>query len=148
MAATLRGGRGSQLQLDGLHGGGCATWRLPSGAAQGSQPLDGDALHGRTLEWRPPSGAAEDRNVYNADRLRLRADASQLIPGLTAHQAKGREWNHVGVLLTDSERETLAAGLVKTREDHRTLYVALTRAKHATRRVADSGPTTVAIKVT
>ncbi|MGW2071363.1 UvrD-helicase domain-containing protein [Streptomyces sp. NPDC001953] len=81
-------------------------------------------------------------------RLRLRADASQLIPGLTAHQAKGREWNHVGVLLTDSERETLAAGLVKTREDHRTLYVALTRAKHATRRVADSGPTTVAIKVT
>ncbi|MGW2483736.1 UvrD-helicase domain-containing protein [Streptomyces sp. NPDC001571] len=71
-------------------------------------------------------------------RVRLHADGNRLIPGLTAHQAKGREWNNVGVVLTSSEREILAAGLVQTREDHRTLYVALTRAKQATHGVASS----------
>ncbi|MFE0808822.1 UvrD-helicase domain-containing protein [Streptomyces sp. NPDC058848] len=81
-------------------------------------------------------------------RVRLHADRNRLIPGLTAHQAKGREWNNVGVLLTNSERETLAAGLVQTREDHRTLYVALTRAKQTTHRIADSGSISVEIEAT
>lgn len=81
-------------------------------------------------------------------RVRLHADGNRLIPGLTAHQAKGREWNNVGVLLTSSERETLAAGLVQNREDHRTLYVALTRAKQATHSIANSGSSSVEIMAT
>ncbi|MGW4728695.1 UvrD-helicase domain-containing protein [Streptomyces shenzhenensis] len=93
------------------------------------------------------------RNHYHTARLenlraRLHAVGNRLIPGLTAHQAKGREWNHVGVLLTNSECEDLAAGLVQNREDHRTLYVALTRAKQATRRVADISSISVAIEPT
>ncbi|MFD3380975.1 MULTISPECIES: UvrD-helicase domain-containing protein [unclassified Streptomyces] len=91
------------------------------------------------------------RNHHHTARLdmlraRLHAAGNRLIPGLTAHQAKGREWNHVGVLLTNSEREALAAGLVQDREDHRALYVALTRAKQATCGVADGGSISVAIE--
>ncbi|WP_410540132.1 UvrD-helicase domain-containing protein [Streptomyces sp. KL2] len=65
-------------------------------------------------------------------RACLQAPAARLIPGLTAHQAKGREWDHVGVCLTSSERGTLRRGLSSANEDHRKLYVALTRAKWTT----------------
>ncbi|MFJ6861744.1 UvrD-helicase domain-containing protein [Streptomyces werraensis] len=69
-------------------------------------------------------------------RGRLNAPASRLIPGLTAHQAKGREWDTVGVRLTRLERETLRQGLSADNEDHRKLYVALTRAKRMTTAVS------------
>ena len=65
-------------------------------------------------------------------RARLRTAGPRLVPGLTAHQAKGREWDHVGVHLTGPERESLRHGLRSDNEDHRKLYVALTRAKRAT----------------
>ncbi|MFB7559214.1 3'-5' exonuclease [Streptomyces brevispora] len=65
-------------------------------------------------------------------RARLHASAGQLVPGLTAHQAKGREWETVGVHLTGAERESLRGGLSSDSEDHRKLYVALTRAKRMT----------------
>ncbi|MFE9367823.1 3'-5' exonuclease [Streptomyces sp. NPDC006978] len=65
-------------------------------------------------------------------RIRLHDWAVTLVPGLTAHQAKGREWDVVGVYLTGAERESLRRGLSSDSEDHRKLYVALTRAKRMT----------------
>jgi DNA helicase II / ATP-dependent DNA helicase PcrA len=54
------------------------------------------------------------------------------IPGLTTHQAKGREWDDVGVRLSDTERAALAAGLSVHEDTHRQLYVACTRARRFT----------------
>jgi DNA helicase-2/ATP-dependent DNA helicase PcrA len=51
----------------------------------------------------------------------------RLIPGLTIHQAKGREWNTVGVKLEASELQALERGLQRNDENHRCTYVALTR---------------------
>jgi DNA helicase II / ATP-dependent DNA helicase PcrA len=50
------------------------------------------------------------------------------VPGLTTHQAKGGEWEAVGVRLTADERNALAAGLKVERDTDRKLYVACTRA--------------------
>jgi DNA helicase-2/ATP-dependent DNA helicase PcrA len=50
---------------------------------------------------------------------------------MTIHQAKGREWNHVGVRLSAGEIAILAGGLDPATESHRALYVALTRACNA-----------------
>jgi DNA helicase-2/ATP-dependent DNA helicase PcrA len=69
-------------------------------------------------------------------RARLHTSASRIIPGLTAHQAKGREWDAVGVCLTGPEHETLRQGLSSDSEEHRKLYVALTRAKRMTTAVS------------
>lgn len=54
------------------------------------------------------------------------------VPGLTTHQAKGGEWDIVGILLSDSERMALGAGLVVTEDTHRKVYVAATRARYRT----------------
>ena len=48
---------------------------------------------------------------------------------MTVHQAKGREWNSVGVVLTSNDTAILANGLEPLTDDHCILYVALTRAK-------------------
>jgi DNA helicase-2/ATP-dependent DNA helicase PcrA len=57
---------------------------------------------------------------------------ARLIPGMTAHQAKGCEWGTVGVCLDDAEEAALASGLSRECEDHRKLYVACTRARAMT----------------
>lgn len=62
-------------------------------------------------------------------RLRF---AGQLVPALTTHQAKGREWAVVGLRLTDGERAALGAGLSVHEDVHRKLYVACTRARSRT----------------
>ncbi|MGP3775476.1 UvrD-helicase domain-containing protein [Streptomyces sp. SDT5-1] len=64
-------------------------------------------------------------------RTRLQNPVRHIL-GLTCHQAKGREWEHVGVRLEDSDIQSLARGLTPTDEDHRMLYVALTRARRRT----------------
>lgn len=69
-------------------------------------------------------------------KLSRRLTLDDVVPGLTIHQAKGREWGHVGVALSDAERARLASGLLQSSESDRALYVALTRAKTATRLVA------------
>lgn len=69
------------------------------------------------------------------ERLRKvseRATLAQPVPGLTIHQAKGREWRRVGVALSAAELVRLAAGLDETRDGDRTLYVGLTRAREST----------------
>lgn len=55
------------------------------------------------------------------------------VVGLSFHQAKGREWDNVDVALDAKARRQVRAGLDNTNEDHRKLYVALTRARFATR---------------
>ncbi|MEU2797522.1 UvrD-helicase domain-containing protein [Streptomyces sp. NPDC007117] len=62
-------------------------------------------------------------------RARLLHPFEDLVLGLTTHQAKGREWDTVAVRLEDSDRRALLRGLNRESEDHRKLYVALTRAR-------------------
>lgn len=62
-------------------------------------------------------------------RLQLRLMDDQLVPGLTCHQSKGREWNTVAIRLSEAEASALTLGLDPTQADHRALYVALTRAR-------------------
>lgn len=66
----------------------------------------------------------------------------RLVPAMTVHQAKGREWDRVGVRLSDEERAALARGLSKEIEDDRRLYVACTRARYETVEVPAAIPTT------
>lgn len=73
----------------------------------------------------------ETVRVTDLERLRLRITRSDLIPGLTVHQAKGCEWSRVGVALSPSREAILAAGLTSEEPEHCVLYVALTRAKIA-----------------
>ena len=82
---------------------------------------------------RPLPRRRHPRHTARLHDLRARLhSASRVVPGLTAHQAKGREWDAVGVLLTDPERESLRRCLTSAKEDHRKLYVALTRARRMT----------------
>ncbi|MFD1277968.1 ATP-binding domain-containing protein [Streptomyces kaempferi] len=62
-------------------------------------------------------------------RLQLRLGDDQLVPGLTCHQSKGREWDTVAIKLSTADTSALARGLDPTEADHRSLYVALTRAR-------------------
>jgi len=65
--------------------------------------------------------------------LRIRSQhAGELVPGLTTHQAKGGEWDRVGLCLRPSERAILLSGLDPDEDLHRKLYVACTRARYET----------------
>lgn len=96
------------------------------------------AAYGRLIEivrtvslrpLRPAHSAHTHRLKLVQERL---AYAGRPVPGLTAHQAKGGEWDAVGVRVTDSERQALAGGLSVLEDTHRKLYVACTRARHRT----------------
>lgn len=54
-------------------------------------------------------------------------------PGLTFHQAKGREWPSVDLALTRASISSLASGLTPEKEAHRKLYVGATRGIYSTR---------------
>jgi DNA helicase-2/ATP-dependent DNA helicase PcrA len=73
----------------------------------------------------------DDRLRIEALRARV-ANDDALVPGLTIHQAKGREWDCVAVRLDAGEREALARGLTSERESFRMVYVACTRARRRT----------------
>ncbi len=98
-----------------------------------------DAVKKLGAPRRPPSGneASEQRQIgrLNALASRIRADVP-LVPGMTIHQAKGQEWNKVGIRLSDANLGRLGAGLNAKEERDRALYVALTRARRSVRRVA------------
>jgi len=100
-----------------------------------------NAAYGRLTEVVGTVSPREMRRAHAAHTGRL-ADiairmryAGRPVPGLTAHQAKGREWDRVGIRLTPSERGALAGGLTVREDTHRKLYVACTRARHATAEV-------------
>lgn len=78
---------------------------------------------------RPQKTRDEKGREDELDLLRARLQRSDLIPGLTVHQAKGREWNRVGVVLTGVQKRLLDEGLRELEPEHCVLYVALTRAR-------------------
>ncbi|MBC2644773.1 MULTISPECIES: UvrD-helicase domain-containing protein [unclassified Rhodococcus (in: high G+C Gram-positive bacteria)] len=80
-------------------------------------------------ELRKPRTAHTRRLALLQERL---AFPGRLVPGLTTHQAKGAEWDVVGVRLRDTERAALAAGLSQAEDMHRKIYVACTRAHRRT----------------
>ncbi len=82
-----------------------------------------------------PSGGGHARTPRTALghlRRRLNVEQEQLVLGMTCHQAKGREWERVGVRLEQSDGAALRKGLDSSDEAHRALYVALTRARRST----------------
>jgi DNA helicase-2/ATP-dependent DNA helicase PcrA len=80
-------------------------------------------------EFRAAHGAHTKRLAQIQQRL---AYPGRPVPGLTTHQAKGSEWESVGVRLTDKGRAALAAGLSPDDDSHRRIYVACTRAHRRT----------------
>jgi len=60
-------------------------------------------------------------------RERLLFDGD-MVPGMTIHQAKGREWDNVGLALQDAHKERLLRGLTSAEATDRQLYVGCTRA--------------------
>ena len=62
-------------------------------------------------------------------RLAERLKQTTVIPGLTVFQAKGREWERVGVTLNHNQVDALKSGLRELEEEHCIIYVAITRAK-------------------
>ncbi|MDF1490379.1 UvrD-helicase domain-containing protein [Tessaracoccus caeni] len=70
-------------------------------------------------------------------QLSCRLNQVSLIPGLTVFQAKGREWERVGVVLSPTQTTALASGLRPLQEEHCVIYVAITRAKHFCGRLLD-----------
>jgi DNA helicase-2/ATP-dependent DNA helicase PcrA len=87
---------------------------------------------GHIPKLKGPGGA---RRVRRLQGLARRLGQAELIPGMTIHHAKGREWDHVGVRLSDADQWQLARGLSHQRSSDRRLYVALTRARQSVRRV-------------
>lgn len=78
----------------------------------------------------------EGRSVSLMQRLARRVHHSgEFVEGVTVHQAKGGEWNRVGVCLNPTQEAALQGGLDENKEHHRILYVAVTRARQAIRHV-------------
>ena len=80
-------------------------------------------------------GTEEEARIESLVALSKRLGRRHLVPGMTIHQAKGREWDRVAVFLEDWQLARLANGLVQDRAGDRELYVALTRAGKQVRRV-------------
>jgi DNA helicase-2/ATP-dependent DNA helicase PcrA len=84
---------------------------------------------GTPRRLRSLGASAEAKQTARLLALGARLARSPLVPGLTIHQAKGREWRTVGIILSAAERRQLEAGLSPDVDDHRRLYVGLTRAR-------------------
>ena len=83
--------------------------------------------------------ASESRQIARLEKLAVRLNISApLVPGLTIHQAKGREWNRVGIILARGELYRIGRGLCQESESDRKLYVAFTRARQEVVQVAHS----------
>lgn len=77
----------------------------------------------------------EQERVEALVALSRRLEKLRLVPGMTVHQAKGREWTNVGLHLAAAQRARLASGLEEGRAGDREIYVAVTRAKNSVRLV-------------
>ena len=95
----------------------------------------------KALGVRRPSRLSDEKeSAAEAQLARLadRVDKAAVVPGLTIFQAKGREWDRVGVVLSRAQMATLAAGLHELDEEHSIIYVAITRARLACGRLSDT----------
>lgn len=85
----------------------------------------------KVVRGRKPQRLKADAESKQLNRLRAfaqRTGRAHLIPGMTVHQAKGREWRTVGLRLTEKDVGRLGEGLRHDRAEDRVLYVAVTRA--------------------
>jgi DNA helicase-2/ATP-dependent DNA helicase PcrA len=82
---------------------------------------------------------AESIRQAEIEALRVRLQRDDLVPGLTVHQAKGRQWSRVGVALSAKDEAMLADGLQPLVETHCLPYVALTRAQELCVALGDPG---------
>jgi DNA helicase-2/ATP-dependent DNA helicase PcrA len=87
----------------------------------------------RKLRALPAASEATQQERLHA--LALRLNSGGCIPGMTIHQAKGKEWPAVGIRLKSAQVERLGAGLIESSSNDRALYVALTRARETARLV-------------
>ena len=86
----------------------------------------------KSLGVRKPSRLSDENEAtvrLQLSRLAARLNQETVIPGLTVFQAKGREWERVGVVLSRAQLAALASGLRALEEEHCIIYVAITRAK-------------------
>ena len=86
----------------------------------------------KSLGARKPSRLSEKKEAdarLQLTRLATRLRQTTVIPGLTVFQAKGREWERVGVTLYRHQIDALKSGLHELEEEHCIIYVAITRAK-------------------
>lgn len=74
-------------------------------------------IGGRTIPTL--SGEQETARVVSLVALSKRLGKSHLVPGMTVHQAKGREWDRVAVHLLPAQQARLAAGLQQDRAGDR-----------------------------
>lgn len=100
-----------------------------------------DAVKAAYLQLVEAIGIVSERNLrklHPAHTKRLAMLQKRLefpgrpVPGLTTHQAKGGEWQVVGLRLSPEERDALAFGLSSSEDLHRKIYVACTRARERT----------------
>jgi DNA helicase-2/ATP-dependent DNA helicase PcrA len=106
-----------------------------------SQVLDDLREAIKALGARKPNRLSDDREAAAEAQLEGLAATlvhAAVVPGLTVFQAKGREWDRVGVLLSQTQITTLASGLQELDEEHCILYVAITRARYACGRLVDN----------
>lgn len=89
----------------------------------------------KTVAPRDIKTNAHPKYAVRLEQIARRAREEVIVPGLTVHQAKGREWPVVGVRLNTKDEEALGQGLDPTNEHHRQLYVSLTRARDRTLQV-------------
>ena len=75
---------------------------------------------------------AEQRCAERLNLLATRLSTHGTVLGLTVHQAKGREWECVGLMLSFEQLARLEGGLGREQSSDRVLYVASTRAKDET----------------
>ena len=97
-----------------------------------SQVLDDLREIIKSLGARKPGRLSEKKEAdarLQLTRLAARLRQTTVIPGLTVFQAKGREWERVGVTLYRNQIDALKSGLHELEEEHCIIYVAITRAK-------------------
>lgn len=86
----------------------------------------------KSLGVRKPNRLSNEKEAtvrLQLSSLATRVQQRTLIPGLTVFQAKGREWERVGVVLSQSQLAALESGLKEIEEEDCITYVAITRAK-------------------
>lgn len=103
---------------------------------QGSAADSGNAAWACVVDWVATNNGFVGKHRRRKQQVlvlrQLLLQVATPTVGLTIHQAKGLEWNRVGLLLRDDEQDALTRGLSNVSAAERMIYVALTRARFAT----------------
>ena len=93
-----------------------------------------------SLGGRRPNRLSASKEKVRLEELQMLGDRlkqGNLIPGMTVHQAKGREWTRVGVVLSEQDAQLLARGLKPLTDQDCIIYVAITRAEQQCGRLGE-----------